>query len=387
MSKKTIGIDARMYGLRHAGIGRYTQNLIDNLSDQKDFTNFNWVLFVRRQDKETLQKKLGQKFNLIEADFDHYSIAEQIHFPAVLKRAGCDLVHFPHFNVPLLYRGDFVVTIHDLIKHHWQGRATTTRSPLTYQIKLWAYQIVIKRSIKDARQIFTPSQFARQQIQTQYPDINFEKILVTYEGVDSHLQTSQLTNKDKIFPKYQIKSPYLLYVGSLYPHKNVTSLLKAVKILNQSEEKINLVIVSARNAFWQKIKEQIDQEQIASLVNLAGFVPDQDLALLYQEAEAFVFPSLMEGFGLPGLEAMSLGCPLIAAKSSCLPEVYGSAALFFDPHQPQSMVQQIKKLIHNKTLRGELIKKGYQQVGHYSWSKCAQETMRGYQKALPSQVL
>jgi glycosyltransferase involved in cell wall biosynthesis len=192
------------------------------------------------------------------------------------------------------------------------------------------------------------------------------------------------TNPQMILDRYRIKSPYLLYVGSLYPHKNIDRLIEAVKISRQEGENVNLVIASARNAFWERIKNKLTQEGATDFVNLVGFVPDNDLASLYRQAHAFVFPSLMEGFGLPGLEAMSLNCPIIASQSSCLPEIYGSAALFFDPQDPRSIARQIIKLTVDKKLRQNLVKKGQERVKKYSWQKCAQETLAGYQQVLSS---
>jgi len=141
------------------------------------------------------------------------------------------------------------------------------------------------------------------------------------------------------------------------------------------------VIVCGRNVFWQRLKQEIKDSQSEDFVRLTGFVPDEDLKVLYQEATAFAFSSLSEGFGLPGLEAASLGCPVVCANATSLPEIYGAAALYFNPHNPQDMAEKIIRICEDEKLRKELIRKGYLQVKKYSWEKMAKETIAGYEKA------
>ncbi|MGI6278859.1 MAG: glycosyltransferase family 4 protein [Patescibacteria group bacterium] len=383
--KKTIGIDARMQGARHAGIGRYTANLIDHLSQLKSFDQFNWILFIRAKDQQALKDKYQKKFSYIITDSPHYSLAEQIIFPIKLYRQKCHLVHFPHFNVPLFYFRPFVVTIHDLIKHQSRGKQTTTRKPFFYQIKFFFYRIVVAQAIKKAQKIFTPSQFVKNQINNHY-QINQEKITVTYEGVDNKFSILNFKfsnkEKEKIIKKYQIEKPYLLYVGSVYPHKNIDRLIEAVKIARKKLTKTSLVIVCSRSVFWQRLKKKIHSIGANDFVTLTGFVPDQELALLYKEAESFVFPSLMEGFGLPPLEAMASSCPVISSQAACLPEIYGNAALFFDPFDPEDMAEKIIKMIGNKKLQKQYRVRGRKKVKEYSWQKMAQETFEEYRQVI-----
>jgi glycosyltransferase involved in cell wall biosynthesis len=383
--KKTIGIDARMQGAKHAGIGRYTANLISHLSRLKEFDQFNWILFVRKEDYQIINNEYGKKFTCFIADFPHYSLAEQVLFPLSLYRAGCDLVHFPHFNVPLLYFKPFVVTIHDLIKHQSRGPQTTTKKPALYKIKFFFYRLVVSRSAKQAGKIFVPSRFVKNQIINHYR-INEKKVVVTYEGVEDKFSISsfQFPNKEKekVLKKYQIKKPYLLYVGSVYPHKNINRLIKAVKIAREKLPKLSLVVVCSRNVFWQRLKKVIHSIKADSYIKLTGFVPDEDLALLYQEATSFVFPSLMEGFGLPPLEAMASSCPVISSRATCLPEIYGQAALFFDPLNPKDIAKKIVTMVSDKKLQNQYRVRGQKKVTEYSWKKMAQETMGEYQSVI-----
>lgn len=385
--KKTIGLDARMYGLKHAGIGRYTASLLDELTKLDSFSRFHWVLFARQEDLAKLKEKYQDKFHYIEADFGHYSLAEQLLFPLALYKTNCDLVHFPHFNVPIFYRKPFVITIHDLIKNYSRGPETTTRNQFIYFLKYFGYRLVIKNAIKKAQKIFTPSQFIKEQIANQYR-LSKEKIIVTYEGVDNKFSISNFQfskkEKEKILKKYQIKKPYLLYVGSVYPHKNIDRLLEAVKIAQKEIPQIKLVIVCARNVFWERLRKKVDLAGAKEFIKLTGFVPDQELALLYQEAASFVFPSLSEGFGLPPLEAMASGCPVISSNATCLPEIYGNAALFFDPLNTQDMAEKIIKMVNSKKLQGQYRAKGLKKAQEYSWEKMAKETFEEYQKIMPN---
>jgi glycosyltransferase involved in cell wall biosynthesis len=368
-----IIIDARMYGLEHAGIGRYLVNLIDQIEKQDNKNEY--LVLLREKYFHELSFK-NKNFQKILADYQHYSFKEQIALIIQLIKLKPDLIHFPHFNVPLLYFGKYVVTIHDLIKHESRGTMTSTRFPLIYWLKFFVYRLVAWATIKKAVKIITPSYFWQKELIKRFR-LPKEKIVVTYEGFDENL----LLKKSKISPqnilaKYKIKKPFVVYTGSLYPHKNVEILVKAVGKTNQG---LSLVIVCARNIFYERFLAKIEKMGFSKSVNLVGFVPDEEIAGLYSQAEAFVFPSLWEGFGLPGLEAMALELPLLSAKASCLPEVYGQAALYFDPYNLDDLMEKIEKIGKDKKLREGLIKKGLVQVRKYSWEKMGKETLKVYE--------
>ncbi|MCX6724582.1 MAG: glycosyltransferase family 1 protein [Candidatus Shapirobacteria bacterium] len=371
-----IVIDARMYGLEHAGIGRYLVNLINQI-EKEDKENKYFILLREKYFHELNFK--NNNFKKILADYPHYSFQEQILLPIQLIKLKPDLVHFPHFNVPLFYFGKYVVTIHDLIKHESRGMATTTRFSLFYWLKYMVYLSVVWLAVKRAVKIITPSKFWQEELVKRY-NLPKNKIVVTYEGVDEKLLQSKTSLDSKnVLAKYKIKTPFVVCTGSLYPHKNVERLVMAVKKINQD---LKLVIVCARNIFYDRFLEKIKKLQAEKFVNLVGFVPDEDLAALYNQAEAFVFPSFWEGFGLPGLEAMALGLPVISSNSSCLPEVYGEAALYFNPSIVEEIAEKIKMVIGDTKIRATLIKKGFEQVKKYSWEKMARETLLVYQRVL-----
>lgn len=369
-----IAIDARMYGLENGGIGRYVVNLINELARQ-DEKNTYYVL-LRQKHFQSLEIN-NPNFNKILADYSHYSFAEQLRLPYQLWKIHPDLTHFPHFNVPLLWFGSYVVTIHDLIKHFYKGINSTTRQPFFYWAKYFIYRLVSGLAIKRAAIIITPSVFWKNYLSKNYHVLP-HKIKAIYEGVDQRdPNLNYLVPQIKqILSKYSIIKPYIIYVGNLYPHKNVDILFRAAK-----EIKIRVVIVCARNFFRSRAEEIVSKIGCKDLVNFVGFVPDSELRILYRESLCLVFPSLMEGFGLPGLEAMEAGTAVIAADSSCLPEVYGHAALYFNPNNIDQLIEKIH-IIKGSQVRRKLITEGKKQIKKYSWRKMGKQTISIYQKAL-----
>lgn len=377
-----IGIDARFWGLENTGIGRYVMELVKNL-EKIDHQN-QYVIFLRR--KHFRQVKFETlNFTKVLADFPHYSLKEQFLLPRVLKKEKLDLVHFPNFNIPLLYKRKYVVTIHDLIKHFFQGPETTTRSPFFYWWKYLAYLLTVRLAVKRAKRIIVPSFWWKARLERQL-GIDREKMVVTYEGIGEFFEKIRAKNYSlskigQTLAQLGIKRPYVIYVGNLYPHKNIGRLLKAIKKINQKKQ-CNLVIVSAKGVFWQRLKKEIDDLKISDLVFLAGFVSDRDLFILYRQAEAFIIPSLLEGFGLTGLEAMAVGLPVVSSSASCLKEVYAQAACYFSPKNANQMAREIIRVLEDKNLRQKLIKNGYERVQGFSFEKMARETLKVYESAL-----
>ncbi len=368
-----IGIDCRMMGLKHAGIGRYVENLVTELL-KIDREN-EYVLFTR---KEFTQKTRFQYPNVkfVAAEIPHYSLREQFLLPGLIAREKVELMHFPHFNVPIFYSGRFVITVHDLIKHTSRGMATTTRNPLIYWLKYLGYKVVFGLAVRRASRILVPSRYVKSELAGEY-HLPLEKIVVSYEGVDT-----KISNFKEALKKYNIKKPYLLYVGSVYPHKNIERLVEAARSLQPTDYSLQLVIVCGRSVFWEKLKKKIEEMGAEEIVNLVGFVPDEELSTIYRQAEAFIFPSLSEGFGLPGLEAMAQGTPVAASDIPVFREIYKEAAIYFNPLSPADMADKIKKLLQDKELRQRLKRQGSELAEGYSWKKMASETLLGYNQAL-----
>jgi glycosyltransferase involved in cell wall biosynthesis len=379
-----IGIDARFYGPIGKGLGRYTQKMIENLEkisskDEADLGSENEYFILLRSENFEEYQSARENFHKVLANYGWYSISEQIQMPRLLNKLKLDLVHFPHFNVPLLYRKKFVVTIHDLILLHFPTLRGTLLNPVVFYLKYLAHRLVIYSTIKRATRVIAVSNFTRSDIIKHYPFAE-SKIDVTYEACENYCW---LADTDKIINKYGIIKPYLLYVGNAYPHKNLENLIKAFQLVKQSIGRLQLVIVGKEDYFYRKIKNFVESVSEGDIV-FAGFVPDQELDALYREASLFIFPSLYEGFGLPPLEAMAKGAPVVSSDHPCMKEILGESAIFANAGDKKKFAEMIIEGINNKELRHKLIEKGYQQVQKYSWEKLARETLAIYQKAANS---
>jgi glycosyltransferase involved in cell wall biosynthesis len=356
---KKILIDARLYGNKHTGIGRYTKNLLLSLIEQKKFKKYQFSLIVSDFHPEL------KKYQQIITQIPHYSWQEQLLLPSLIKKINPELVHFTHFNKPIFYKGKSVITIHDLIKHFSKGKNTTTKNPLFYWPKYWLYLFLTKINIQN-NYLVTPSNYWRNFIIKKFK-VNSRKIVTTYEAIDPiFLSTIKKTNNLK--PK-----KYILYTGNLYPHKNVDVIIKALRYL----PKIKLKIICGRDFFFKKYQQKYKKN---NQVEFLGFVPDKKFASLYKNALCLVHPSFMEGFSLTGLESMALGCPVLSSNYSCLPEIYQDSVIYFDAKKAKDLAKKIKSLTPQK--RKEFIKKGYQQIKKYSWNKTAQQTLQFYEKIL-----
>lgn len=364
---KHIVIDARLYGPKHTGLGRYTRNLLLHLKSIPQFSNYHFTLIVYPELLSEIKHDLGKSYTYKTTTIRHYSLQEQIFLPFLLANLNPDLVHFTHFNKPIFYFGRSIVTIHDLIKHLSFGPATTTKNPFIYWPKYFGYLVWSYITIK-LNPIIVPSRFWQKYISNRF-HINPNNITVTYEAADPVFLKTPITKNSKL----KIQN-FLVYNGNLYPHKNITVLLQALQKLPD----ISLKIICARNVFFHRLVKQVSRLKLNQQVEFLGFVPDSKFLPIYQRSLALIHPSLLEGFGLTGLEAMALSCPVIASNSSCLPEIYADAALFFDPKSVDQLVSQIKVLRSSPILRRELIKRGLSLVKKYSWSTTASQTFAVY---------
>jgi len=362
-----IGIDARLYGTQHTGIGRYTKNLILNLArvDKKN----QYIIFGGQEAKQDIAK--FKNFKWVKLTTKPYTFAEQTINPIIFSRHKLDLLHVPHFNAPLLYSGKLIITIHDLIKHLSTGVKTSTLPSWQYWLKHFVYKAFIFLIIQKADQVITPSNYWKEKLASLYP-IKAAKISVTYEATDKKITSAK--KPSQILIKYNLTKPYIIYVGNLYPHKNVPFLLKALKKFNATHEhKLTLALTCARNAFSDKIKTD---EYIKPL----GYVSDQDLSTLYSQSLSLVQPSLIEGFGLTGLEAMSNNTPVLSSNATCLPEVYADAASYFNPKDENDLINKLEEILTNTKLRQDLIEKGRKRAKQFSWYKTAKQTFQVYKK-------
>ena len=268
-----IAIDCRFWGPHHTGLGRYAQSLVTAMHYLKPQHEI--FLLINSLDKRKV-KSAVPNFNLIPCTFKPYSLREQLEIPRALDNLQPDLAHFLHFNVPLFYSQPFMVTIHDLIKHHSTGKQTTTKSPLSYYFRRLGYHRVIRHAITQSKHVLTPSRWVKQDILKFYP-VPKNKITITPEA-PAKIYTTPVKKT-----KTRLKTPYLIFVGNAYPHKNLIRLIKVVQKLNQNKiaikagvkTNIKLVIVTGRGVFYQRLWEQIRKLKAQSVVKLKRFASDQ----------------------------------------------------------------------------------------------------------------
>jgi glycosyltransferase involved in cell wall biosynthesis len=365
-----ILIDGRLYGLENAGLGRYLMNLVGELS--KIGTKNEYVLLLRRKYFDNLE--LPANWKKVLADFRHYSITEQFVLPGLINKENPDIVHFPHFNVPILYGGKFIVTIHDMLMHDFAGlSATTLPSPL-YYLKRIVYKLVFRRAVFGSSQIIVPSKAVKDELESYYK-LKHGKVEVIYEGFDE-----RIGDRDSV----KIEKPYFVSAGNAYPHKNLGRLIEAVVSLNKNTNRnMILAIASARSVFTERLQTLIKKLGAQNCVKLLGFVPDDKLGSLYRNSLGFVFPSLSEGFGLPGLEAMNSGTLVLASEIPVFREIYDGNALYFNPLDFSSIEKEMENVIEMDPItRLERIEAGQKFSKRYSWTKMARETLDLYKTAV-----
>lgn len=372
-----VGIDARFVGPQGTGLGKYTEKLIQNLAviDKEN----QYVIFLKKDNWDYLA--LPKNFKKAIADVPWYSLAEQLKMPSIFNKEKLDVLHVPHFNVPVFYKGRFVVTIHDLIHHQFSETSATTRNPLIFKGKRFAYRQVINHAISKSAGIITPSKFVKSQVQEQYK-VPGSKIDVTYEAAEEEYSTPRHSERseESILKKYKIKKPFLIYVGNAYPHKNLDNLLEAVKSI---DEKLNLIIVCSRDVFAKRLQSKIDELNLSNRVVLTGYIGSEELHVIFKNAEAYVFPTFSEGFGIPGLNAMASGLTVVCSDIPVLKEIYKDAALYFDPKKPKDIAEKIKQAIDKKSST-KLVKAGDALVKKYSWLEMAKQTLGVYESAAKS---
>ena len=366
-----IGIDARLWS--QTGVGRYIRNLVINLQeiDKKN----NYVLFVGNKDCENVKSQISNsKWKIIRTDIKWHTVSEQIKFASVLNKEKLDLVHFPYFSVPIFYNKPFVVTIHDLIVHHFPtGKASTLAFPI-YELKLIAYKLVIKKAAEKAKKIITVSNATKDEV-VDHLGVSGEKITVIYNGLDKNLSGVSKTEQ-------LIKVPYFLYVGNAYPHKNLERLLSAFSKFLLNNKNTKLVLVGREDYFYKRLKNRVKTLKLENSLIFYQEADDKKLVNLYSHALALIMPSLMEGFGLPALEAMANSCLVLASDIPSLKEICQDAAIYFNPQDVNDMEEKLELAAQNPKSKNELIKKGLERGLIFSWEKSAKATLQVYESCL-----
>lgn len=355
-----IGIDGRLW--YESGVGRYIRNLVLGLDKLK--TQHTFVVFLNTKAYDSINFE-SPSFKKIKTDIPWHTISEQTNFKKIIESQNLDLMHFPYFSYPVFYEKPFIITIHDLIIDHFPtGKSSSLPLPF-YNLKRLAYKQMTRMAVRNAKKIIVPSIATRDELISHYK-AKTDKVSVIYEGFDPLISENAV--KEPLVAKN-----YILYVGNAYPHKNLKNLFEAFRIVRQ-ETDMDLVCIGRDDFFYARYEKKVQDG-----IHFLHGIDDSTLFAYYTNAYCLVAPSLMEGFGLPLLEAMNLSCPVVSSNTKAFKEIGDGACLYFDPRNVSSIENALIKIITDKSLRGEFVKKGLMQSKKFSWEKCVNQTLKLYE--------
>jgi glycosyltransferase involved in cell wall biosynthesis len=353
-----IAIDVRK--LHDFGIGTYIRNLVRQLAKLDAATEY--VLLCQEPDC-ALAAALGPNFRAVVDRSPAYSLREQLSIPATLRRERVDVFHAPHYVLPVLTGRRSVVTIHDCI-HLMFPQYLPNRAAYGYaRASIWS-------AARRSSRILTVSESSKRDI-LRFFDVPAAKIDVIYNAIDDRFNLQPPEEEMvRVRERYQLHGDFVLYAGNVKPHKNLERLIEAFHLVRRGGlTDVKLVIIGDEVSKYAELRRAVHRHNLHKYVRFLGYMPDETLAVLYRLAAVFVFPSLYEGFGLPPLEAMASGAPVVTSNVSSLPEVAGDAALLVDPYDPQSIADGIRRILTEPDLRQTLRARGFQRAGEFSWEQ------------------
>lgn len=373
-----IAIDARAYSW--AGIGRYTRNLLAHLV--KLSCDHQFVALVGEGDataREALATLAAQvsanKLRVVPVEGSYYSWREQTMLAFKLLRVRADLFHFTHFNVPLLFRKPYVVTIHDITRFIFPGQTTQN---------VWRqliHEYVFMKAIDRARTVIAVSKFTSNEL-TRLP-LRLPHIVTVHEGVeDTFFSSVAASDRQRIRLMLGTNNPFILFVGVWMSHKNLRRLLEAFRLVRLTLPSLALVITGKPRPGYVNIARVTADLGLTDHVFFPEFVPRQLLSALYAEARCLVLPSLYEGFGLPPLEAAACGTPSVVSGVTSLPEVMSNAAEYVNPEYVPGIAAGILRVLTDVSRRRLVIEKGRQRVQQFHWDDVARRYLTVYEDAV-----
>ncbi len=368
-----IAIDVRKW--RDYGIGTYVRNLVRHLARLDRETTY--LLFCNPADESTL-RDLAENFVPVVDRSAHYRLREHWSLPLKLRRLGAELLHAPHYVRPLLCPVPSVVTIHDCI-HLLFPQYLPNRMAYNYA------RFIMGSAIRNSAIVFTVSEASRADILRFYPQTDPAKVHVVPNAIDAELLLDPgEAERERVRERYQLRSRFVLFAGNVKPHKNLERLIRAFARVRAQEgnEDLRLVLIGDDVSRYASLRRTADEAGVRQDVRFFGFVPHETLAALYRMATVFAFPSLYEGFGLPPLEAMACGTPVVTSRLSSLPEVVGDGALLVDPYSEDEIAHGIARLLDDQDLRARLVERGLARAATYSWERSVRQIHSGYLKAL-----
>ena len=364
-----VAIDARK--LHDFGVGTYVRNLVEWLARLDHDSEF--VLFCRPDDCGWVEQ-LGPNFRPVPDRSANYSVGEQLSIPLALTRIRPDLFHAPHYVLPALTPCRSVVTIHDCIHLMFPQYLPGRVAHLYARIAFWL-------ATNRAARILTVSEASKRDILKFFP-VPSNKVDVIYNAIDDRFsQAPDDIQMHRVRERYQLHDRFLLYSGNVKPHKNLERLIDAFHRLRQSGfNDIKLLITGSEISRHAELRRAVHRFNLHRHVRFLGYLSEETLASLYRLADAFVFPSLYEGFGLPPLEAMASGTPVLTSNVSSLPEVVADSALLIDPYQPASIAEGLARILSDDVLRARLIKDGRARASSFSWEASVRRILTIYRE-------
>lgn len=364
-----IAIDVRK--LHDYGIGTYVRNLVTHLHRLDSTTEY--ILLCKPGD-HSFAASLGENFRLVSQPAGLYSVSEQIRIPLQLQREGVDLFHAPHYTLPALTPCRSIVTIHDCIHLRFPQYLPNRLAHGYARAALWT-------ATHRSDRVLTVSEASKLDI-LNFFDIPADKITVIPNAIDDcFFVPPPDQNVERIRERYQLQAPFLLYVGNVHPHKNLERLLDAFyKVRSLGHDDLTLLIIGDDITRYAKLRRAVHRYQLHRSVRFLGFVPNETLRVLYHLAQAFVFPSLYEGFGLPPLEAMASGTAVVTSNVSSLPEVTGDAAVLVDPRSQDEIASGICRVLEDDVFREQLVTKGRTRAKQFSWDRSIKRILEIYRE-------
>ena len=371
-----IAIDARWITEKTSGIARYTGALIDHLP-RVDSDSGYILLCDRKPLFDRLHDQFSEtpKVNPILLGYGPYSPRNHLLLPRLLERLGADVFHSPNFMLPLRrFRGKYIITIHDMIPFLSASYAPRAKK----QRLFFLYRAMTRRVARLAHRVITVSQNSASDIM-RYLGVPADKIIVIHNGINLDRFAAQSGQESGFLrSKFGIDKKYVLAVGRHDPYKNVLGLIKAFSEIEEAGHV--LLIVGELDKRYPEPLNFVREHKLEEKVIFAGHLSDDDLLRAYREADLFVHASLYEGFGLPPLEAMAAGTPVLSSSAASLPEVLGDAAIFFDPTDTAEIAKAIKRVLSDEKLRGDLAARGLRRAQEFSWERTALETAAVYKE-------
>lgn len=364
MKSKHIVIDAREFA---TSTGRPTAKLLEYLPQIDKKNKYTVLLLPKDMDG---WKPPAKNFTKQVCPHKEFTFSEQIGYLKQLRKLNADLIYFPMVQQPVLYFGRVVTMMNDLTTVRFTN---PSKNRIVFAIKQQVYKWVNKIVARKSRKLITFTEFVKDDV-AKFAKVNSRKITVVNLAADA------ITDKPEPVDELEDKD-FIMYIGRPLPHKNLPRLVDAFEQLRQKHPNLRLVLAGKKDKLYKEIAKDVKRRGLQNVV-FTGFISEGQLRWLYEHTKAYVFPSLSEGFGLPGLEAMVHGAPVASSDATCLPEVYGDAAYYFNPHDTADMVDKIDEVLTNDDLRRKLVKAGKKQAAKYSWQKTASKMLDIFESVL-----